>query len=89
MSVAEQKVRSLSSRGQLVGQQRESDSLVIDIFNLDPIIQHVQEKGTKGEELKLFHKNRPKGARPLAPSDRSPRFKTKVSSNSFVALSHD
>ena len=86
---AERRAGSLSPRGQLIEQQCESSSLVIDIFNLDPIIQQVQENTAFGKGVNLGDKVRFKGTRYQAPTDCSLRSKSKFSSNSFTALSHD
>ena len=89
VSRAEQSAGSLSLQGQLVEWQCEYSSLVIDIFNLDPIIQQVQEKTTNGEGIKLVNKTSHKGTCSRALTDRSLRSKSKLCSNSFSALSHD
>ena len=86
---AEWRADSLSPREQLTEQQCKSSSLVIDIFNLDPIIQQVQENTAFGEGVKLGDKVRRKGTRYQALTDCTLRSKSKFSSNSFTALSHD
>ena len=89
LSGAEVSAGSLSPRGQPSGKQQEEGSLVIDIFNLDPIIQQVHEQVNNGEVFSLVDKPKPRGTRLQIPSDRALRSKSKVSSNSFASLSHD
>ena len=89
ISMAEQRAGSLSPRGQWSQRHCELSSLVIDIFNLDPIIQQVQEKANFGEDIELVEKPRRKGVRPRVPTDRTLRSKTKVCSNSISVLSDD
>ena len=74
---------------QLLERHYKSNSLVIDIFNLDLIIHQVQENTAIGEGVKLGNKVRRKDTCYQAPTDRSLRSKSKLSSNSFTALSHD
>ena len=64
-------------------------SLVVDIFNLDPIIQKVQTDLQHEENFQLVSHRKHKGVRAMFPSDRQLRSKSKVSSNSFSALSDD
>ncbi|XP_027096071.1 uncharacterized protein [Coffea arabica] len=77
VSNAEHRPGRLSPRGMLSGQHGESESLVIDIFNLDPIIQQAQHKVTGGKGINLVNKAKPKSSRILPTSNRSLRSKSK------------
>nr|XP_027062778.1 uncharacterized protein LOC113689154 [Coffea arabica] len=68
ISMAEQRAGSLSPRGQRLC---AASSLVVDIFNLDPIIQQVQEKANGGDDVQLVVQPKRKGVRSVAPTDRS------------------
>ena len=78
ISNAEHRPGRLSPRGMLSGQHGESESLVIDIFNLDPIIQQAQHKVNGGKGINLVNKAKPKSSRTLPTSNRSLRSKAKI-----------
>ena len=87
---AEQSVENMSLRGEIGAVPRDVGSLVVEIFNLDPIIQQVQEKVQGGQEgCKVIAQSKRRGTRIPFPTDRSLRSKAKLSNNSFAALSDD